>query len=63
MSAFQCPDCQGGFPEPANVEEELRCPWCSNKLKHDPATWRVRRVSKVETDGSEESTGMLELFR
>lgn len=31
VSAYVCPDCEGGFPEPAdaaNDECDGRCPWC-----------------------------------
>lgn len=30
MSRYECPDCGGGFPSPADAANECagRCPWC-----------------------------------
>ena len=46
MSAWRCPDCDGGFPELAETESgELACPWCGG----------VPRVEQEQTAATPEA--------
>lgn len=32
MADYECPECNGGFPEPKPTENDPECPWCGEKL-------------------------------
>lgn len=38
MATYQCPQCNGGFPEPKPGERGPECPWCGAKLNGEPST-------------------------
>ena len=54
MSRFECPECGGGFPEPAFDEDgENSCPWCGETFR---TLTGVSVTAEQERRRSEETT-------
>jgi len=57
MSNYECPNCDGGFPEPG---QEKECPWCGQPLdkSYGDARWvsepQKREVTAEFSDTTEE---------
>lgn len=57
MSAYECPDCGGGFPMYA-TDPFPRCPWCGKSLDYTPDDDRVV-VSRTKSDDDDEDQTIL----
>lgn len=64
MSVYECPECGGGFPRPAETATGSACPWCGEEFEHELEEPEQRALSRITSDEDDDVSGLFEkMFR